>query len=68
VTIAEYLDAIKECLLTSPDVSDFWDNTPHFPGLPGFPHHVHDGRTGTVGPGQPASIFVVLEEVTRLLA
>ncbi len=44
------------------------DNTPHFPDLPGFPHHVHDGRTGTVSPGQPTSIFAVLNEVARLLA
>jgi len=45
-----------------------WDNTPHFPHLSGFPHHVHDGSTGTVGPGQPVNIFVVLDEVARLLA
>jgi hypothetical protein len=127
VTVAEYLDAIKECLLASPVVSNFhvirerdtltdghlrarlsladggqiefseyvqrsaegqinvvtysyhwadahgdlirrWDNTPHFPDLAGFPHHVHDGHTGGVSPGPPVSIFVVLEEVTRLLA
>jgi hypothetical protein len=127
VTIAEYLEAIKERLLTDPLVSGFrlvreraaltdghlrarltladgsqlefseyvqrspdgpiqvmtysyhwadaqgnliqrWDNTPHFPNLPGFPHHVHDGRTGAVNPGQPVSIFVVLDEVARLLA
>jgi len=45
-----------------------WDNTPHFPDLPGSPHHIHDGHTGKVSPGQPVSIFVVLEEVARLLA
>lgn len=126
MTIVEYLDAIKECLLTTPVVSGFhvvrerdtltdghlrarlsladgsqlefseyvqrstegqinvvtysyhwtdahgdlirrWDNTPHFPDLPGFPHHIHDGRTGTVCSGQPIGIFVVLEEITRLL-
>ena len=127
MTIVEYLDDIKECLLTSPVVSSFhvirerdtltdghlrarltltdgshlefseyvqrstagqvnvatysyhwasthgdlirrWDNTPHFPDLPGFPHHIHNGHTGKVSPGQPVSIFVVLEEVARLLA
>jgi len=127
VTIAEYLDAVKECLLASPVVLDFhvvrerdtltdghlrawlsltdgsqiefseyvqrstegqvnvvtysyhwadahgdlirrWDDTPHFPDLAGFPHHVHDGHTGAVSPGQPVSIFVVLEEISRLLA
>src|SRR5882762_6544145 len=40
-----------------------WDNTPHFPGLPGFPDHIHDGATGQVTPGQPMSIFTVLDEV-----
>ena len=45
-----------------------WDNTPHFPDLPGFPYHIHDGPTGTVSPGQPVSIFAVIDEVARLLA
>lgn len=45
-----------------------WDNTPHFPGLSGFPHHVHVGAAGTVVPGQPVSIFVVLDEIARHLA
>ena len=45
-----------------------WDNTPHFPDLPGFPHHIHDGRTGSVVPGEPVSIFVVLDEILRFLA
>jgi Family of unknown function (DUF6516) len=40
-----------------------WDNTPHFPDLPGFPHHVHDGATGQVTPGQPMSIFAVLDAI-----
>jgi hypothetical protein len=44
-----------------------WDNTPHFPDLPGFPHHVHDGRAGSVVPGEPVSIFLVLDEITRLI-
>jgi hypothetical protein len=127
MTVAAYLDAVKERLLTDPLVSAFrvvrervtataghlrarltlrdssllefseyvqrasadrvavvtysyhwanaagdlirrWDNTPHFPNLPGFPHHVHDGSTGAVTPGQPASIFSVLDEIGRLLA
>jgi len=44
-----------------------WDNAPHFPDLPGFPHHIHDGRTDMVGPGEPVSIFVVLDKIARLL-
>ncbi len=45
-----------------------WDNTPHFPDLPGFPHHVHDGRADSILPGKPVSIFLVLDEIARLLA
>ena len=45
-----------------------WDNTPHFPNLPGFPHHIHDGPGGAVGPGQPVSLSVVLDEIARQLA
>ena len=45
-----------------------WDNTPHFPDLPGFPHHIHDGRKGSVVPGEPVSIFGVLDEIARILA
>jgi hypothetical protein len=44
-----------------------WDNTPHHPDLPGFPHHVHTGTGDHVYPGQPASIFTVLDEIARLL-
>ena len=40
-----------------------WDNTPHFPDLPGFPDHIHDGATGEVTPGQPMSIFAVLNAI-----
>jgi hypothetical protein len=40
-----------------------WDNTPHFPDLPGFPDHIHDGATGQVTPGQPMSIFTVLDAI-----
>ena len=40
-----------------------WDNTPHFSDLPGFPDHSHDGATGEVTPGQPMSIFTVLDEI-----
>lgn len=40
-----------------------WDNTPHFPDMPGFPHHIHYGVTGEVVPGQPMSIFAVLDEI-----
>ena len=40
-----------------------WDNTPHFSDLPGFPDHIHDGATGEVMPGQPMSIFPVLDEI-----
>jgi hypothetical protein len=40
-----------------------WDNTPHFPDLPGFPDHIHEGATGEVTPGQPMSIFTVLDEI-----
>ena len=126
MTIAEYLDLVKERLLTDPIISHFhivreratvtdghlrarltlsdgsrlefseyvqrspegrihvvtysyhwadvhsnllrrWDNAPHFPDLPGFPHHIHDGDTDTVIPGQPVSIFEVLDEIARLL-
>lgn len=42
-----------------------WDNTPHFPDLPGFPDHIHDGATGQVTPGQPMSIFTVLDAIAR---
>src|SRR4030095_6248820 len=42
-----------------------WDNTPHFPELPGFPDHIHDGATGAVTPGQPMSIFTVLDAIDR---
>ena len=45
-----------------------WDNTPHFPNLPGFPHHIHDGPGGAVGPGQPVSLSIVLDEIARQLA
>lgn len=44
-----------------------WDNTPHFPDLPGFPHHIHDGVTDEVVPGQPVSIFEVLDQIASLL-
>jgi hypothetical protein len=127
VTIAEYLDAIKERLVTAPIVASFeitreratpvdghlrarlvltdgsqlefseymlrsralgeievitysyhwadasnvllkrWDNAPHFPDLPGFPHHVHDGVTGRVSPGQPMSIFAILDAIADAL-
>jgi hypothetical protein len=40
-----------------------WDNTPHFPDLPGFPDHIHNGATGEVMPGQPMSIFAVLDAI-----
>src|SRR5262245_37291203 len=40
-----------------------WDNTPHFPDPPGFPDHMHDGATGEVTPGQPMSIFAVLNAI-----
>ena len=40
-----------------------WDNTPHYPDLPGFPDHIHDGVMGEVTPGQPMSIFAVLDEI-----
>lgn len=44
-----------------------WDNTPHHPDLPGFPQHVHIGPGEHVYPGQPASIFTVLDEIAGLL-
>jgi hypothetical protein len=40
-----------------------WDNTPHFPDLPEFPDHMHEGAPGEVTPGQPMSIFTVLDEI-----
>ena len=40
-----------------------WDNAPHFPDLPGFPDHIHDGATGEAMPGQPMSIFAVLNAI-----
>ncbi|MCB9115813.1 MAG: DUF6516 family protein [Caldilinea sp.] len=45
-----------------------WDNVPHFPGLPGFPHHFHDGRTQQVAPGQPMTIFSVLDKIREILS
>jgi len=44
-----------------------WDNTPHHPDLHGFPHHVHTGPGDHVYPGQPTSIFTVLDEIAGLL-
>jgi hypothetical protein len=40
-----------------------WDNTPHFPDIPGFPDHIYDRATGEVAPGQPMSIFAVLDAI-----
>lgn len=40
-----------------------WDNTPHFPDLDGFPHHIHKGAS--VLPGQPMSIFTVLDHIAQ---
>ncbi len=127
MTIAKYLDSVKERLLTDPQVLDFhiareratstdgylrarltisdhsqlefseyvqsspddkievvtysyhwadadgnlirrWDNTPHFPDLPNAPHHIHDGSADAVHPGQPTSIFAVLDEIARRLS
>ncbi len=69
---AEYLDLVKERLLTDPIVARFqirrWDNTPHYPDLPSFPHHVHDGQTGTTQPGRPMDIFAALDQISQLLA
>jgi hypothetical protein len=44
-----------------------WDNAPHHPELPGFPHHIHHGPTGEATPGQPTSIFAVLDEIGATL-
>ncbi len=44
-----------------------WDNTPHYPELSGFPHHIHDGVSGTVLPGEPLSIFQVLDDIAKRL-
>jgi len=52
----------------SGDLVRRWDNTPHFPGLPGFPHHIHVGPGDEVSPGEPVSLFAVLDEVARRLA
>jgi hypothetical protein len=43
-----------------------WDNTPHFPKLSNFPHHIHHGQD--VLPGQPVDIFLVLDEIGRIVA
>lgn len=40
-----------------------WDHTPQVPDLPRFPDHMHDGATGEVTPGQPMSIFSVLDAI-----
>ena len=45
-----------------------WDNTPHFPYLPNFPHHIHEGSEAAVVPGQPMSLFAVLDEIARRLS
>ena len=50
MTPAEYLESVKERLLT---------------GLPGFPHHVHDGQYGATLPGQPVDIFIVLDLIQQ---
>lgn len=44
-----------------------WDNTPHYPDLPNSPHHVHSGLADLVSPGQPMSIFAVLDEIAAHL-
>ena len=41
-----------------------WDNTPHHRELSGFPHHIHE-HGGVLLPGQPVSIFDVLDEISK---
>ena len=44
-----------------------WDNAKHYPKLPGFPHHLHDGDEKNVLPGEPMTLFKVLDIIaTRL--
>lgn len=45
-----------------------WDNTPHFPDLPGYPHHVHDGKEDAVHPGQPITLFTVLDVLAKRIS
>ena len=52
MTIAEYLDTVKERLLTDE--------------VAGFPHHVHTEQD-RVASGESVSIFAVLDMVTRQL-
>lgn len=38
-----------------------WDNAEHYPKLPNFPHHRHEGDEKNVLPGEPMSLFTVLD-------
>lgn len=38
-----------------------WDNAPHYRHLPGFPHHRHEGDERNIVPGEPMSLFAVLD-------
>lgn len=44
-----------------------WDNALHYPNLDNFPHHTHDGETDEVMPAAPTNIFVILDEVAKII-
>lgn len=44
-----------------------WDNVRHYPNLPGYPHHLHDGDEKNVLPGEPMTLFKVLDFIAARL-
>ena len=44
-----------------------WDNVRHYPDLPNFPHHRHDGDEKNVSPGEPMTLFKVLDIIAARL-
>ena len=44
-----------------------YDRTPHFPHLSNFPHHKHTGAETNVIPADSPDLFVVVQEIRRLL-
>lgn len=45
-----------------------YDNSGHHRELPTYPHHKHIGERGEVHPAQPASLEMILEEISRRLS
>jgi len=65
VKISDYLDAVKALLIDDILVAEFHISRERS-GLSGFPHHIHEGD-GTILPGRPVSIFIVLDEIAKCL-